>query len=318
MNARACELAVAYLTARLDMAPEPMWEDYTTALVIGMAAPLLINRYRWTAWEHGLDPRSLADVVRGHAVVLIGNPAPTEFWSTNKDVLAAIGDGMLAATEAPPPLPEGDKPLVLFGLGTGRDGTSYLATLLGHQPGVQCAHQLLHMAQHTLHKDPERSAAAHWHKLERHLAAPQRPVWGNVCLTNAWRVEGILPHLVAAGYDFPIVALDRADAERLASWIAATDAKKEVMFGSKPSPEETAAGFRLVPWSHSTRTSRGPPARTACAPASPPTARKWPTSPPPGRTSCGSFRSPTSTTRPPSTPSSTGSACPPPAAGSNC
>lgn len=65
-------------------------------------------------------------------------------------------------------------------------------------------------------------------------------------------MEGILPHLTAAGYDFRIVALDRADDQRLASWIAATDAKKEVMFGGKPSPEEAATGFRLVPWSHST------------------------------------------------------------------
>lgn len=255
MDAKAFELAVGYMSNRLHILPDPVWEDYTISLIASMAAPLLINEYRWTAWKHGADPRNAVDVMRGNAVVLLGNPAPPQFFDDNKDLIGAIGDAMLAAgdtAEAPPTLAEDAKPLVVFGLGTGRDGTAYLSTLLGHQPGVQCAHQLLLMARHTLHPDPKRSAEAHWEKLARPLAAARLPVWGNVCLTNAWRVEGILPHLTAAGYDFRIIALDRDDEARLASWIKATDAQKAVMFGDGPSAAEADAGFHLKSWSHST------------------------------------------------------------------
>lgn len=256
IDGSAAEFAVDYLHLRHGWEPTMLWEDFTTSAIAGRHAPVAVNRIGRTSWEHFGEQRDPGEVTRGHALVLVGNPPKHPEITGDNAVLAACAEMLLAAADdkagPQPVLPEGAKPLVLIGLGAGRVDTAALAATLAAQPGVCCLHEAFATTSHTVAVDPDMNARAHWRRWKRHLQQATLPVWGNVCLTNAWRVEELLPHLAADGYDFRIVALDRVDADRLASWTAATDARKEVMFGGKPSSQETAASFRVTSWSHAT------------------------------------------------------------------
>jgi hypothetical protein len=179
-------------------------------------------------WRHDKDGRDMAAVKARVDVVLFGNPGPVSHGGGEiRPVIARVMDSFLAADTAAEPLPEGQKPVVVLGLGPGRSGTSFMATLLNMQPGAWISHESYSPVLLNL---PNVDGFA-----QRLVEGrPGRRFVGDFTPANTRMAAGMTRWLVSQGYPVKLVSTERDDDELVASWVAMMERQEHDPFVTVP------------------------------------------------------------------------------------
>ena len=180
------------------------------------------NRARW---QHDKDGRDMASVRAAADVVLFGNPAPGSKAGGGavQPVIARIMDSFLAADSVAGPLPEGEKPVVVLGLGPGRSGTTFMATLLNMQPGAWISHESYSPVLLNLPNVEGFAQRLVENRPGRHFVGDFTPV-------NTWMAAGMTRWLVDQGYTVKLVSTVRNEEELVASWMAMLERQRHDPF----------------------------------------------------------------------------------------
>lgn len=182
------------------------------------------NRARW---RHDKDGRDMTAVKAKVDVVLFGNPGPVAHTGGAQPVIARVMDSFLAADTAADPLPEGGKPVVVLGLGPGRSGTSFLATLLNMQPGAWISHESYSPVLLNL---PNVDGFAQ--RLVKGRSG--RRFIGDFTLCHTWMAAGMTRWLVGNGYPVKLVVTERDAGQLLASWLGQMERQQHDPFVTVP------------------------------------------------------------------------------------
>ncbi|MBP7948928.1 MAG: hypothetical protein KA004_04670 [Verrucomicrobiales bacterium] len=192
---------------------------------------------KYTRWLHDKDPRDLARVKSNFHAVLFGNPPPVAHsGAVGREVIARVMDAFLAADRNAPPMDEDDRPVFIIGLGPGRSGTAFMATLLNMQPGAAISHENYSPVILGL---PNVAGFA-----ERLIASrPQRWFVGDFSAINTWMARGMTEWLAANGYTVKIVATTRDEDELTASWLDQMDRQQHDPFVTVPPEGQPHRGW---------------------------------------------------------------------------
>jgi hypothetical protein len=181
-----------------------------------------------TRYSYDKDSRDLAALKLESDVVLFGNPGPVSHGGGDaRQVISRVMDAFLAADINAGPLPDGEKPVVILGLGPGRSGTSFMATLLNLQPGAWISHESYSPVLLNL---PGVEGFA-----KRLVEGrPGRRFVGDFTALNTWMAAGMARWLVAEGYTVKIVSTVRDEDELVATWISMMERHKHDPFVTVP------------------------------------------------------------------------------------
>lgn len=181
-----------------------------------------------TRYSYDKDSRDLAALKEESDVVLFGNPGPVSHGGGDaRPVISRVMDAFLAADTTAAPLPDGEKPVVVLGLGPGRSGTSFMATLLNLQPGAWISHESYSPVLLNL-PGVERFAK----RLVE--GRPGRRFVGDFTPLNTWMAAGMARWLIAEGYTVKIVSTVRDEDELVATWISMMERQEHDPFVTVP------------------------------------------------------------------------------------
>jgi hypothetical protein len=181
-----------------------------------------------TRWRHDKDSRDLAALKMDSDVVLFGNPGPVAHGGGDAlPVISRVMDSFLAADTTAGPLPDGEKPVVVLGLGPGRSGTSFMSTLLNLQPGAWISHESYSPVLLNL-------PAVDGFAKRLVEGRPGRRFVGDFTPLNTWMAAGMARWLVAEGYTVKIVSTERDENELVASWVSMMERQEHDPFVTVP------------------------------------------------------------------------------------
>jgi hypothetical protein len=207
---------------------KPISEDILLSREALVFGPLDFSQNR-IRWRHDKDGRDMAAARAAADVVLMGNPAPVSKAGGGavQPVIAKLMDAFIAAETTADPMPADEKPTVVLGLGPGRSGTSFMATLLNLQPGAWISHEsyspvLLHL--------PNVDGFAKRLVESR----PGRRFIGDFTPLNTWMAAGMTRWLLENGYPVKLISTTRDEDELVASWTTMMERQKHDPFLSIP------------------------------------------------------------------------------------
>jgi hypothetical protein len=230
------ELQDAWLLTNQGNVSKPLYEDVIISREALSFGPLSFNQNR-VRWRHDRDGRDMAAVKAHTDVVLFGNPSPVNHAGGDARLaIAKIMDAFLAADTVAPPLAEDQKPVVVLGLGPGRSGTSFMATLLNMQPGAWISHESYSPVLLNL---PNVDGFARRLVTDR----PGRHFIGDFTPAHIWMAAGMTRWLVAQGYAVKLVVTDRDEKALAASWLAQLERQEHDPFVTEPPEGWTHRGW---------------------------------------------------------------------------
>lgn len=205
----------------------PIHEDVLLGFEANAFGPLDTKLKRYN-WHHQNDARDLAALKSGADVVLFGNPKPVSHLGVDTTlVISRTIEAFLAADTILSPLPEREKPLIVLGLGPGRSGTAFLATLLNMQPGCHVTHESyspLPLGGVLIEGFAQRLA----------VRSAGRRFVGDVSLIHVWMAERMTRWLVDHGYQVRLVVTQRDEEALVASWVNMMESQKHDPFLTIP------------------------------------------------------------------------------------
>ena len=220
------ELRAASAITNGAQAAEPVHEDVLLSREALAFGPLDVAQRR-ARWRHDKDGRDMAALKAEADVVLFGNPGPVARAGGARTTIARVMDSFLASdTVAEPPGPD-EKPVVVLGLGPGRSGTSFMATLLNMQPGAWISHESY---------SPVLLGLSNVDGFARRLveSRPGRRFVGDFTPAHTWMAAGMARRLTADGYPVRLVSTQRDEDELVASWLAMMERQKHDPFVTVP------------------------------------------------------------------------------------
>ena len=81
--------------------------------------PILLNEYKWTAYQHGRDHRDIDEVVNDNAVILLANPHPPAYFAKSA---AAVLTGIRFFVKEPTGAQRAGRPLLRHAATAGKLG----------------------------------------------------------------------------------------------------------------------------------------------------------------------------------------------------
>ena len=220
------ELRAASAITNGSQAAEPVHEDVLLSREALAFGGLDISQRR-ARWLHDKDGRDMAALKAEADVVLFGNPGPVAHAGGSRPVIARVMDSFLASDTVAEPPAEDEKPVVVLGLGPGRSGTSFMATLLNMQPGAWISHESYSPVLLGL---PGVDGFA-----ERLVSSrPGRRFIGDFTPANTWMAAGMARRLIAGGHRVRLVSTQRDEEELAASWLAMMERQKHDPFVTVP------------------------------------------------------------------------------------
>ena len=219
-------LSRAIAVSNRQRAPLAVCEDFLISQETLELGPMDFGQKR-ARWLHDKDGRDMAALKNGADVVLFGNPKPAGHFGGTYPVMAREMDALLAADTVAEPLPDGEKPVVVIGVGPGRSGTAFMATLLNMQPGAWISHESYSPVLLNL---PDVSMFAGLLVTKR----PGRRFVGDFSACHVWMAAGMARWLVAEGYPVKLVVTGRDTDELAASWLTQMELQRHDPFVTDP------------------------------------------------------------------------------------